>query len=75
VHGVATAGETANETINVCVPARGFASVRVTTPLSALIPGDQRSQYASTITRTGGLLVSGIALGDEIGSPCNPRAG
>ena len=73
VRAEATTSATANETIAVCVPAHGFAAVRLTTPTISPIPGDQRSQYASTLPRTGGLLVADISLADELGGPCTAQ--
>jgi hypothetical protein len=73
LRGEATTSATASERVAVCVPAHGFAAIRLTTPTSALIPGDQRSQYPSTLPRTGGLLVADISLADEVGGPCSPR--
>ncbi len=68
-------GEASNQhgtttTVRVCVPARGFTDVRLTTPDSSYIPGDQRDQPSSDIERRGGLFVNGIALADEIGPAC-----
>jgi hypothetical protein len=58
--------------IRLCVPAHGFAEVRVTTQTRATIPGDLTSAATSATLRTGGLLVSGISLADEIGPACTP---
>jgi len=74
VRSEATTAATAVERIPICVPAHGFTEARLTTPTISPIPGDQRSQYASTLPRDGGLLVADISLADELGGPCNPKA-
>jgi hypothetical protein len=67
----AEAGEqpTSNQ-ISVCVPARGFADVQVHAPRYSPIYGDPRSEASFvSYARSGGVLVTGIALADET-SPC-----
>jgi hypothetical protein len=59
--------------LRVCVPARGFADVRLTTPDSSYIPGDQRDEPSSEIERQGGLFVNEIAVADEVGPACRVR--
>jgi Dolichyl-phosphate-mannose-protein mannosyltransferase len=54
----------------VCVPPRGYADVRVTAPRYSPIYGDPRSEASFvSYARSGGVLVTGIALADET-SPC-----
>ncbi|MDP9224204.1 MAG: hypothetical protein M3P18_10175 [Actinomycetota bacterium] len=56
--------------ISVCVPARGFADVQVHAPHYSPIYGDPRSEASFvSYARSGGVLVTGIALADETG-PC-----
>jgi hypothetical protein len=56
--------------ISVCVPARGFADVQVHAPRYSPIYGDPRSEASFvSYARSGGVLVTGIALADETG-PC-----
>jgi hypothetical protein len=67
----AEAGEqpTSNQ-ISVCVPARGFADVQVHAPRYSPIYGDPRSEASFvSYARSGGVLVTGIALADET-RPC-----
>jgi hypothetical protein len=67
----AEAGEqpTSNQ-ISVCVPARGFADVQVQAPRYSPIYGDPRSEASFvSYARSGGVLVTGIALADET-RPC-----
>jgi len=67
----AEAGEqpTSNQ-ISVCVPARGFADVQVHAPRYSPIYGDPRSEASFvSYARSGGVLVTGIALADER-TPC-----
>jgi hypothetical protein len=67
----AKAGEQpTSKQISVCVPARGFADVRVHAPRYSPIYGDPRSEASFvSYARSGGVLVTGIALADET-SPC-----
>jgi hypothetical protein len=68
--GVATP-DTVRATIEVCVPARGYADVGLTAAASSRIPGDLRDfDLAEYTTRRGGVFVAEIALADEVGSPC-----
>ena len=56
--------------IAVCVPARGFADVQVHAPRYSPIYGDPRSEASFvSYARSGGVLVTGIALADET-TPC-----
>ena len=64
----------ARHTVQVCVPARGFADVRLASHEAGPIPGDQRdAQNAQFGTRRGGVHIGDIALADETGGPCRPR--
>ena len=63
--GVADEKGTSNQ-ISVCVPPRGFADVRVDAPRFSPIYGDPRSEATFvSYARSGGVLVTGIALADE----------
>jgi hypothetical protein len=54
----------------LCVPPKGYADVRVTAPRFSPIYGDPRSEASFvSYARSGGVLVTGIALADET-SPC-----
>jgi Dolichyl-phosphate-mannose-protein mannosyltransferase len=54
----------------VCVPPHGYADLRVSAPRFSPIYGDPRSARSFTsYARSGGVLVTGIALADET-SPC-----
>jgi hypothetical protein len=59
------------EQIPLCVPGRGFADVRVSSPVSSDVGPDQ-SQLEPLPHRPGGVLVADISLADEIGGPCKP---
>jgi hypothetical protein len=67
----AKAGEQpTSKQISVCVPARGFADVQIHAPRYSPIYGDPRSEASFvSYARSGGVLVTGIALADET-SPC-----
>ncbi len=55
--------------ISVCVPPNGFADVRVSVPRYSPIYGDPRSEQSFvSYARSGGVLVTGIALADEVGA-------
>ena len=58
------------QSVRVCVPAHGYAEVRLSTPQSSYIPGDQRDEASSEIERQGGLFLNEIALADETGPTC-----
>jgi hypothetical protein len=73
VNGETTSTTAAAEQIAVCVPAHGFAEVRLTTPARSPIPGDQRNHDTSTLPREGGLLIANLSLADELGGACTPK--
>ena len=55
--------------IGVCVPPRGFADVRVDAPRYSPIYGDPRSEATFvSYARSGGVLITQIALADETGA-------
>jgi Dolichyl-phosphate-mannose-protein mannosyltransferase len=56
--------------LSVCVPPKGFADLRLDAPTYSPIYGDPRSEASFvSYARSGGVLVTGIALADET-SPC-----
>ena len=69
VHGSASQ-DTTFEGIHVCVPAGGYADVRLRTSGSSAIPGDLATYATSLQSRTGGVFLSQIGLADELGGPC-----
>ena len=67
--GKADEGGTSDQ-ISVCVPANGFGDVRIDAPHYTPIYGDPRSEKSfGSYARSGGVLVTGIALADET-APC-----
>jgi len=64
-HGVATNGDTVTKTISVCLPPRRYTDVRISAPASPPGPGGSRAL---------GVSVRALALADEVGGPCRPRA-
>jgi hypothetical protein len=67
--GVADEQGTSNQ-ISVCVPPRGYADVRIDAPRFSPIYGDPRSEATFvSYARSGGVLLTGIALADET-RPC-----
>jgi hypothetical protein len=66
--GEADARGTSNQ-IAACVPPHGYADVRLSAPRYSPIYGDPRSEQSFvSYARSGGVLVTGIALADEVGS-------
>ncbi|MFL5944316.1 MAG: hypothetical protein ACJ74D_09730 [Gaiellaceae bacterium] len=55
--------------VSACVPPHGYADVRVSAPRFTPIYGDPQSERSFvSYARSGGVLVTGIALADEVGS-------
>jgi hypothetical protein len=73
VRGSATS-DTAFPAIHVCVPAGGFADVRLRASGSSPIPGDLATYASSLRPRAGGVFLSQIALADELGGHCTAPA-
>ena len=69
--GDAGSGETLHTGIAVCVPAGGYADVTIRADGTSPLPPDLRFDY-ETAPRRGGVLVTEIALADEIGPRCTP---
>jgi hypothetical protein len=68
-NGTATKTPTSDQ-VDVCVPPNGFADLAVNAPRYTPIYGDPRSERSfGSYARSGGVLVTGIALADET-SPC-----
>jgi hypothetical protein len=62
--------QTASKQLAVCVPPNGYADVHIAAPRYSPIYGDPRSEASFvSYARSGGVLVTGIALADET-SPC-----
>ena len=54
--------------VSACVPMKGFADIRVDAPRYSPIYGDPRSEASFvSYARSGGVLLTGIALADEVG--------
>ena len=70
-HGTASA-DTVFKGIDVCVPAHGYAEVRLRVAGVSAIPGDLATYATSLRPRTGGVFLSQIGLADELGGPCKP---
>jgi hypothetical protein len=71
VRASAHAGDRVLAQIQACVPAHGFADVRLTTPVAGEIGyGDPRNALTSAIPRRGGVLLTEIAVADELGPAC-----
>ena len=70
VHARARAGDRVLEEITACVPAHGFADVHLSTPDSAVVYGDPRNALTSQIPRRAGVLLTEIAVANELGPKC-----
>lgn len=64
-NGVANGEDAVVHQLPVCVPAGGFTEVRIGTY------GRAYDVYANGLSRRAGLLVTQIALADEVGPPCS----
>jgi len=67
----AASQDTVFQPIHVCVPADGYADVRLRVPDSSAIPGDLATLATSLQARNGGVFLSQIGLADELGGPCH----
>jgi hypothetical protein len=63
-----------SELVRVCVPPRGSTEVRLRAATASPIPGDEADPADAGVPRAGGVNVRAIALSDNVGSPCRPRA-
>ena len=66
----ATPDESVRATVRLCVPRGGYADVRLRALGTSEIPADLRD--GDDVTRVGGVLVTEIALADELGPHCEP---
>ncbi len=73
VHGTASQ-DTGFYPIHVCVPAHGYADVRLRVPAASEIPGDLATLASSLRRRRGGVFLSQIGLADELGGSCSVAA-
>ena len=62
-----------NASMNVCVPAHGYAEIRLVFDGDSSIPGDQATLADSEAPRRGGVYVASIGEADEIGPACAVR--
>jgi hypothetical protein len=60
----------ANAAIQVCVPAHGYAEIRLVVDGASSIPGDQATLATSLTPRRGGVYLASIGEADEIGPAC-----
>jgi hypothetical protein len=70
VNAVANGQDRVVESLHVCVPASGFSDVRLTVPTASVIYGDPRNATTSAASRRAGVLLSEIAVADEVGPAC-----
>ncbi len=71
VKGMARAGDRVIAQVEVCVPAQGFADAKLTTPDAAPVGyGDPRNATTSALPRRAGVLLTEIAVADELGPRC-----
>jgi hypothetical protein len=72
--GQATDAGTAAGSVQLCVPAHGYADVLVRASGASPIYGDMRDQYSYATPRRAGVFLSEIALADELGPACRAKA-
>jgi hypothetical protein len=71
VDAFANDGDRVLAQVKECVPPHGFADVHLTTPVTGEIGyGDPRNALTSAIPRRGGVLLTEIAVADELGPRC-----
>jgi hypothetical protein len=71
LHAVANSGDRVFNVVKACVPAHGHTDVRVTATGSSTIYGDPRDAVTAFSTmREAGVLLTEIALANEIGPRC-----
>ena len=69
INATATPNDTF-EHVSVCVPARGYATLRLATPDSSEIPGDQATLATFNAPRRGGVIIAALSVANEIGGTC-----
>ena len=58
------------QTVNVCVPAHGYADVRLDVTGASPIPGDLATLDEFNSPRRGGIFIASLGEADEIGPSC-----
>ncbi len=71
IHADANGNDRVVEELNVCVPAHGFSDVRLTAAGTTVIYGDLRNATTAATSRRAGVILTEIAVADEIGPPCS----
>jgi hypothetical protein len=71
VAGQAMPNTTLHEVVRICVPPDGYTDVRLHAVGLSPLPPDLRGGHDTEI-RKGGVLVTEVALSDELGPPCKP---
>ena len=68
--GVANGADRVLQVVTACVPAGGYTDVRLSTPEHSETWGDLRSAATAGQPRQAGVLLSEVAVADEIGPAC-----
>ena len=63
-----------SEFVQVCVPAHGYAEVRLAVDGSSSIPGDLATLATTSVPRQGGVFIASLAEANEIGPACSVQA-
>ncbi len=74
VDGVARLASDTFRVIQVCVPAHGYAELRLDVHGSSAIPGDLATYNESILPRRGGIYIASLSEADELGGPCTPAS-
>jgi len=70
MHAVATP-DAITENIQVCVPAQGYAEIRLRPDGSSwVVPGDLATHESSLVSRRAGIFIASLGEADEIGGRC-----
>ena len=63
---------TTSASVNVCVPAHGYAEIRISTPDASAIPGDAATLAQTLGQRRGGVFFGFMAVSSSNGAACTP---
>jgi hypothetical protein len=70
VHALANGGDRVFNIVAVCVPPHGYSDVRLTSRGRSQIYGDPRNAVSAFTPRFGSVLLTEVAVANEIGPAC-----
>jgi hypothetical protein len=68
--GIANRGDRVYDVVKACVPPHGFTDVRLSSAGRSQIYGDPRNSISAFTPREGGVLLTEVAVANEIGPRC-----